>query len=108
MGWSIALVDADGDAVQVPSHVAGSTIRVGGSACAELTVTYNYHPHFRFGDLKGRRAGDTIEELAAAVGRLGVEEDDDYWKATPGNAGAMCALLLSWAQRYPEAHWRVG
>jgi hypothetical protein len=32
---------------------------------------------------------------------------DDYWEATPGNAGATLATLRDWAVAHPEATWSV-
>ncbi len=99
--------------VPVEAHSEGATIEVGGSARARMDITYNYGPHFyaeidkelglRW--LYGQKAGNTIPRLAAAVKKLGTERDDDYWAATPGNAGHALNILLNWAAQHPSARW---
>lgn len=93
--------------VKVARHEEGGTYALGGIDRAELNVTYNYWPHFRFGRLDGRTAHNTIPMLAYAVRRLGTQRDQDYWAATPGNAGHAASILLGWARQHPDAVWRV-
>ena len=103
-----------------PAHTSepfedGGTYAIGGSDVCELNITYNYSPlYYRELDKdNGLRALDkqvasaTVTHLEAAVKALGTERDDDYWKATAGNAGAALARLLAWAKAYPEGIWRV-
>lgn len=40
--------------------------------------------------------------------KLGILYDTGgYWKSTPGNAGYMLNILLSWAKQHPNARWSV-
>jgi hypothetical protein len=107
VSWWVYLEDRDGATVHVTPHAEGGTFALGGTNHAELNVTYNYGRHFRFPDLHGQVAIDTVPELQGAVARLGTDRDPDYWQPTAGNAGATCALLLAWAQEHPTARWRV-
>lgn len=119
MSWDITLEGAG----PVEKHTEGGTYQLGGTKEASLNVTYNYTevtklviaewPYgtdkpFRFADLNGRRAGDTIPVLTRVVEVLGNKPyAPDYWAPTPGNAGHAASILLKWALRYPEATWRV-
>jgi hypothetical protein len=91
----------------------GGTYVLGGSTEAHLNVTYNYskHVHEALGhslrDLDGTIADRWIGQLELAVATLGTERDPDYWKSTPGNAGAMLARLLSWAKQHPKGIFNV-
>ena len=78
-------------------------------------MTWNYCPfYYQYLDadegikwLRGKRAGDTIDRLRAAVTALGTEHNDDYWKPTTGNAGYILSVLLAWAEQYPDAVFYV-
>lgn len=115
MSWDVSLHDRNGDLLETERHEDGGTYALGGTTDAELNVTYNYSQHFyaeldhEYGLswLSGRRAVDTTARLAAAVQRLGTERDDDYWSATPGNAGYALSILLRWAQQHPGGLWIV-
>lgn len=113
MSHWVYLNDKNGP-VQVDRHSEGGTYVYGGIAQAELNITYNYAKDMwrtlgegGVASLHGKRAGDVIEILAAAVETLGTEQDQDYWAATPGNAGYALSILLGWARRYPEAVFEV-
>lgn len=103
-----------------PSHRTepfedGGTYVMGGSSECELNITYNYSRFYYetldsedgLRALNNQRAGDWIERLESAVAVLGTDRDDDYWKASAGNAGAALARLLAWARAYPEGIWSV-
>jgi hypothetical protein len=45
--------------------------------------------------------------LKGALTELGDEQSEDYWEATPGNAGHIIKILLLWAKQYPEGVWNV-
>lgn len=102
-------------AVRVREHEEGGTYVLGGSAVAELNITYNYSSlYYETLDkenglraLHNQSGADWIERLEAAVKTLGTERDNDYWKATAGNAGAALARLLAWTKAHPEGIWRV-
>ena len=114
MSWWVYLNEDDA-LVKVESRSDGGTYIVGGTDQAELNITYNYsplyHKHFNEKDglswLEGRTAKECIPTLEKAVSSLGVERDNDYWKATEGNAGYALSILLEWAKANPEATFSV-
>lgn len=116
MSRSVQLVDSmDGRPLEAPTRVKGGTYSLTGVPMADLSVTGNYHGIIvdatgwedGIRHLHGRRAGDTVPELRAAVRLLGTEQSMDYWEDTPGNVGHMFSVLLDWAQQHPDATWRV-
>ena len=114
MSWWVSLEES-GKPVEVSRHEEGGTYALGGICDAELNITYNYSPYFykylnvdkglRF--LHEKQAVDTVKALAYATFKLGAVRDDDYWKATPGNAGYALSILLQWAMDNPTAIFRV-
>ncbi len=104
-------LEEEGNPVQVVPHMEGGTIQLGGCSTASLNVTYNYVGHFRvLGGLRtldGMTASDAIPILEKAVLELGIERDEDYWAAMPGNAGWALNILLTWAKANPVAKFRV-
>ena len=111
MGYSIRIKRADGgDAVLPEKHdIAGGTYAVGGTRDAWLYVTYNYAGTFHrviggegLRSLDGGCVRDSLPVLDKAISALGdAQPDDDYWKATDGNAkealvklNALAALAL--------------
>lgn len=120
MSWWVYLEDENENTVPVGRHAEGGIYVLGGVDRAELNVTYNYGKHFReawpeplegSGALKlmlhGRKASETLPLLERAVASLGTELSDNYWSASPGNAGAALAVLRDWAREHPEAVWSV-
>ena len=112
MSYDIDLIDeVTGRPVEVDRHEEGGTYAIGGIEEASLNVTYNYGKFFRkYLDeengirwLYGKKAKDCIKRLEAAVVTLGTEQDSNYWKATPGNAGYALYVLLTWAKKWPSA-----
>lgn len=99
--------------VQVSRHSEGGTYVWGGTTSAEINITYNYSKYFSglgpdgLHSLSGLQAGDTVSRLERVVAQLGTATDDDYWKATPGNAGFVLSVLLEWARQHPDGTWRV-
>lgn len=106
MGYDITLKQ-DGQAVSVPAHTEGGQYMLDGVPYAYLYVTYNYAPLFRFRDMDGKVAKDTVETLQSVVAENGTERDDDYWEPTPGNVGHAASILLAWAEQCPDATWSV-
>lgn len=109
MGYDIWL-KKDGEVVEVPKHMVGSTVVVGGSTEAWVTITYNYSNHFAWIDevdgirwLYGKKGHDCIDRLERAIEILGTRRSKDYWEPTPGNAGYVLSVLLEWARMHPEA-----
>ena len=113
MGYDISLIGEDGESVQVARFFEGGVQPVGGSTTADISITYNYSKFFYDNiDKKegirwiyGRLAGNCIKKLEIAINWLGTHTDDDYWAATPGNAGHMLGILVKWAIQYPMAHF---
>ena len=112
-------------AVSVEQHSEGGTSVLGGTTEASVSLTYNYGKYWwwawqdiggpvdgvgtgTLGSMIGGKTGaETIDPLEKVVAALGTERADDYWEATPGNAGYALSTLLSWAKQYPDAIWRV-
>lgn len=115
MSYDIYLVDATGKTVEFeePIDLRGGTYAVGGTREAWLNITYNYGPHFykvlgRKGirSLYGLTGLESMPMLDAAIATLGTDEDDDYWKATEGNARAALVNLRRLAELCPSGIWR--
>ena len=108
MGWSIQLIDAEGQPARVVRHREGGIVRLtDDNDRAEIDVTYNYREFFNFGRLHGLIAKASIPQLEEAVQRLGTDRSGNYWEPTPGNAGWIAFVLLQWARAYPEYRWVV-
>lgn len=95
-----------------PHFMRGGTYCLSGEKEAHLNVTYNYAPHYYrvFGQegiraLYGKSGAETIPLLKAAIDQLGDDGDQDYWKATEGNAKAALFQLLALAQMRPDGIW---
>ena len=114
MGWWISL-EKDGEYCEVPFFKWGGTVPIDGTSEASISVTYNYSLYYyqtidkdegiRW--LNGRKARETIERLENSLKELGSEFSGDYWEQTPGNAGRIIDILLTWAYLHPEAIWRI-
>lgn len=124
MSWNVSLRYGDTIA-QVENHEEGGTYALGGTTDADLNVTWNYQDVYKLVDfypptsLHGKKAIETIGELAQAIERLGVKQyarqislrgdwEYDYYAPTPGNAGHALNILLGWARQHPDAVWCVG
>lgn len=96
-----------------PHYMRGGTYAVSGEEEAHLNVTYNYAPHYyRVLDaekgirvLYGKSGAESIPLLEKAIALLGDDSDQDYWKATEGNAKAALFQLLSLARMRPDGVW---
>ncbi len=113
MSWDVDLKQA-GKIMQVDRHEEGGTYLMGGTTDASLSITYNYcryyyrHLHNRgLMHINRKRARTVVPLLERAVNELGTDRDDDYWKATPGNAGYALSILLGWARQFPDATFKV-
>jgi hypothetical protein len=98
----------------VDDHCDGGTYNVFGSIAAELSITSNYNViYLEIAKitlkemLDGRKAVDVIPILEDTINKLGIEQDTNYWKPTPGNAGYALSILLKWAKQHPNAHFSV-
>jgi len=114
IGFNVELLEGK-KICQVERHTEGGTYVIGGTTDANLYITYNYSKFFyshldkkhglKFLNMK--KAKNVTEKLRKDVNTLGVERNNNYWKATPGNAGYALSILLKWAQKYPEARFKV-
>ena len=92
----------------IPSLHYGGTHKEGVEFEAVLNVTFNYTPLFNFYDrLDGKTGEETFVDLKVRVMELGTHPDEDYWKCTEGNVGRACALLMCWADEFPDYVWTV-
>lgn len=120
MGYRIYLFDSEGNCVQVPRHNEGtiqqfSADGLAGTTNAEIEITYNYNTIYTIITgkslrklLNGKKARFTIPDLSRVVAVTGTKQyEKDYWADTPGNAGAVIAVLLDWARLHPDAVWEV-
>ena len=115
MSWWISLNDEDGNCLEVERFSDGGTYAVGGTIEADLNITYNYSGLFHtfLNDvegiryLHGRYAKDTTERLKSAIDAMQDDDEEDYWKATEGNAKKALKILYTWALQHPEGKWRV-
>lgn len=129
MSYDIELVDPvtkETLLLDEPHHMRGGTYPIGGERRARLNVTYNYAKHYyrvfpegvgRPDDLKdhkgragvrsiyGMTGADSVPVLKGAIGKLGDEIDEDYWKPTEGNAKRALLQLLALAQMRPDGVW---
>jgi hypothetical protein len=100
------------------SFTDGGNYNVYGTTECELNVTYNYGGLYKsvfpadgswtngpISWLYGKTGLETTPTLERGVVLLGVDKDEDYWKATEGNAGAALARLLSFAKAHPDGVW---
>ena len=104
MNYDIAIIEpSNGQTLKLPHRhqLRGGTFAIGGTDHAELNVTYNYAKIFQeaFKDPDGiktlamRNVLTGLLLLQNAIANLSGMPDDDYWKATPGNARkALCEL----------------
>jgi len=115
MSYDIELIDpVTKKTIELPTphFMRGGTYVVGGTTLAELNVTYNYSQYFYkiFGDygirsLYGVSGSDSIPILQSAVNKLKDDVDNDYWKATEGNAKRALLQLLALAKMRPDGIW---
>ena len=116
MSYVIRIRRKTGEPVEFrqPHCIMGGTYAVGGTTEAWLNITYNYWKIFRrlFGEdgittIYGMNVKDARGILVNAVAQLGdAEPDEDYWKASDGNAKKALAGLVELTDRalsdYPD------
>lgn len=105
----------------------GALIEVGGSNSLSVNTTYNYDevindkfnealkenniepdPHGPYAHyLEGKTGAETIPIIKSTIDKLGDDVDEDYWKATEGNAKRSLYILLAFAQMRPDGIWEV-
>lgn len=126
MSWNFDLCDPVTKKVletEEKHEIKGGTYCVGGTTEMTLNITYNYSDiinrkmdELGIGEedsssyayyLSGKTGAETIEPLKKIIASLKDDPDDDYWKATEGNAKrALCGLLVL-AQLRPDGVWSV-
>ena len=82
---------------------------------ARIGITRDYRDQFRAAfdglgfleALDGKEAQEVIPLLKRGVDQLGDRPDKLYYASTPGNAGHVLALLLSWARLHPTAVFTI-
>jgi len=113
MSYDIYLNEPDsGDTISFDEahSMTGGTFALGGTTEAWLNITYNYGKFYYeqidsekgIRSLYGKTGKEAIQILEKAIKVLGTETNDDYWKATPGNAGAALKGLLGFAKTRPD------
>lgn len=112
MSCWVTLNDDNGNPLDVELFSEGGTQPVGGSTKAELNITYNYSRvydllRFNLKDLHLKIASSVIDDLRYLVKKLGTTRHEDYWAATPGNAGFAISILLKWAEANPNGVFHV-
>ncbi len=130
MSYDIKLVDpVTEEVLLLPErhHLRGGTYCLGtvsqfpegryvftGTREAWLNITYNYSEfYYKTLDsdkgirvLYGMTGREAMPILSRAIAELGIVRHSDYWKSTPGNAGAALADLLTLATALPDGVFR--
>ncbi len=94
-------------------EVSGGTLCVGGTTEMWLNITYNYSKFYRkvideekgIRFIYGKTGAESIPILEKAIDRLNDDADEDYWKATEGNAKRALYGLLTFARLRPDGIW---
>lgn len=115
MSYDIELVDPVTKQVlelDSPHHMRGGTYVLGGNSRAELNITYNYCSHYRktiglngIRTIYGMTGAQSIPVLKDAANKLGDDVNEDYWKATEGNAKQALLQLVALAEMRPDGVW---
>jgi hypothetical protein len=116
MSYDICLIDEhSGETLKLDEKLdlKGGTYAVDGTKEAWLNITWNYSPFFQelFGEegirtIYGMKADESIPILEAAISKLDDDVDENnYWKATSGNAKKALQGLLKLAILRPDGVW---
>lgn len=94
-------------------EISGGTMCIGGTTEMWLNITYNYSKFYyetidkekgiRF--IYGKTGAESIPILEKAIDQLSDDVDEDYWKATEGNAKRALCGLLALAKLRPDGVW---
>ena len=102
--------------VDAKHFMQGGNYVLGGTQELWLNVTYNYAEIYYRSEIFGNRGirilenltgGESIPILERAIGKLGDDVDDDYWKPTEGNAKQALINLLTMAKMRPDGIWEI-
>ena len=108
MAFFINLREAEGNACKVDPHSEARENEKGTQIKhARLDVPVQYQKWFDFEGLHGRTGQSSQTMLQKAVREFSTRRARDYYEVTKGNVGFICALLLKWARKHPEATWEV-
>lgn len=115
MSYDIYIVDKTGAVMQADKQhlLRGGTFAAGGTTELWLNVTYNYSGIIGkvldggLRSLDGKTVAETLTTLAYAAGKLGEDEDPDYWKPTEGNARRALLDLIALGSKAVTGTWRV-
>lgn len=97
-----------------PHMIHGGTYALNGTQELWLNVTYNYAKFYYRDDVFGKdgirtiydmTGAESIPILKKAIKALNDDVDQDYWKATEGNAKQALYGLLAFAQLRPDGVW---
>lgn len=97
-----------------PHFMRGGTYAAHGTTELWLNITYNYGSIFRRPEVLGHEGirsiygmtgAESIPVLQNAIANLGDDTDQDYWKATDGNAKRSLCQLLAMAKMRPDGIW---
>lgn len=98
-------------------NIAGGTYAVGGTYEPWLHITFNYSKDFckflggnGINDFQNKSVRETLPKLIEAVSKMHGEPDDNYWKATEGNARAALVKMIQLASLSPETlagYWYI-
>ena len=112
MSYDIEMIGADGVVLRFKEKhsYAGGTYMVGGTDEARFNITYNYckfyydtiDPELGIRWIYGKTGTEVMPALCNAVQRLGIDRDDNYWNATPGNAGFALLALIAFCVEFPD------
>lgn len=118
MSWDFDLCDPVTEKVLETDEkhfMFGGTVCAGGTKEMTLNITYNYsdiinkalgsNGYASF--FNGKSGAETIPILKEGISKLSDDVDDDYWKATEGNAKRALSQLLALAQMRPDGIWHV-
>lgn len=94
-------------------EISGGTTCVGGTTEMWLNITDNYSKFYRevideekgIRFIYGKTGAESIPILEKAIDRLNDDADEDYWKATEGNAKRALYGLLTFARLRPDGIW---
>ena len=116
MSYDIRMVDPITKEILHTDEVhflTGGTYCIGGTTEMWLNVTYNYSKFYYrvinqekgIRTLYGLSGAESIPLLKSAIQKLGDDIDENYWKATEGNAKRALIKLLALAQMRPDGIW---
>lgn len=93
-------------------QIRGGTYVVGGTNEASLNITWNYSEFFYktlgkngVRTIYGMTGAESIPILQKAADQLKDDVDEDYWKATEGNAKQALKQLIVLARLRPDGIW---